>query len=106
LQPLAATWQPLAPSATCPVSHLPLAATWQPLGSHLQPLTATCPVSHLQPLAATWQPLGRHLLQWLQQVAAKWLQVAHISKIKLRTSCTHNGIYSELMGKKRTIQNA
>ena len=46
--------------------------------SHLlgQPLAATCPVSHLQPLAATWQPLGRHLLQWLQQVAAKWLQVA------------------------------
>jgi len=73
LQPLAATWQPLG-------SHLlrqPLAqaATWQPLGSHLQPLAQ----------AATWQ-----------QVAAsgclnKWLQVAAFLKIKLRTSCAHNG---------------
>ena len=37
--------------------------------SHLQPLAATCPVSHLQ-------PLGSHLLQPLEQVSAKWLQVA------------------------------
>jgi hypothetical protein len=41
-----------------------LAATWWPLGSHLRPL------------AATWQPLGSHLLQPLEQVSAKWLQVA------------------------------
>ena len=106
LQPLAATWQPLAPSATC--SHL--AATC----SHC----ATCPVSHLQPLAATcshlaatWQTLApvaaasgcQVAAKWLPsgckwlQVAdgasgwrRKWLQVADISKIKLRTSCAHN----------------
>ena len=79
--------------------------------SHLQPLARSATCSHLQPLAPSatcshLQPLGSHLaetlLQWLQQVAAKWLQVAasgwwgkwlqvaDISKIKLRTSCAHN----------------
>jgi len=57
-------------------SHLqPLAATC--LVSHLQPLAATC--THLHPLAPTWQPLAAtccHLLQPLEQVSAKWLQVA------------------------------
>jgi hypothetical protein len=58
LQLLAATWQPLA------ATWQPLAATWQPLGSHL---AAT--FSHPQTLA----PSG--CSKWLQQVAAKWLQV-------------------------------
>jgi GrpB-like predicted nucleotidyltransferase (UPF0157 family) len=34
-------------------------------------------------VAAKWLP---------EQVAAKWLQVADISKIKLRTFCAHNAI--------------
>ena len=47
--------------------------------SHLQPLASSAICSHLHPLAPTWQPLAAtccHLLQPLEQVSAKWLQVA------------------------------
>ena len=99
LQPLAATWQPLAQ-----------AATWQPLGSHLirQPLG-----SHLQPLAqaatwqslaATWQPLalaatcshllrqplGSHLAATCSHLAATCSHLAATcSGSHLAATCSH-----------------
>ena len=60
--------------------------------SHLQPLApATC--SHL---AAPWPVVGASVCEWLpsaakwllKQVAAKWLQVAAFSKIKLMHVCS------------------
>ena len=51
------------------------------------------------PLAFFFGPLpgGQvHLILDLPP-SAKWLQVADISKIKLRTSCAHNAYFSEFL---------